>query len=84
MLRVSRYSATAYAAPASAANRASTGLASAVSTASPTASPGRRRWSASAVPTAGNSPNANVSRPLNRLAVVATPNHSDATHASSP
>ena len=32
------------------------------------ASPGRRRWSASAVPTAGSSPNANVSRPVNRFA----------------
>ncbi len=71
------YSATAYAAPASAANSASTGLASAVTNASTTASPGRRRWSASAVPTAACSPNANVSRPVNRLVAVATPNHSD-------
>src|SRR5580704_8096615 len=78
------YSATAYAAPASPANSASTGLDSAVTTASTTARAGRRRWSASAVPTAGISPNANVSRPVNRLVPVATPNHSDPSQASSP
>ena len=74
----------AYAAPARAANSASTGLASAVTTASPVASAGRPRWSASAVPTAGARPNANVSRPLYRLDAVATPNHSDPSHACSP
>ncbi len=84
-MRCSRtYAPIAWAPPPSAANRAATGLASAVSTASTTAIPLRLRWSANAIPIAGSRPNANVSRPVNRLVAVAAPNHSAPSHASSP
>ena len=83
--RSSRYAPTACAAPASAANSAATGLASAVTNASATASPGapalereRRRR-----PPAAARTRTSVG-PVNRLVPVATPNHSAPSHASSP
>ena len=84
MRRCSVNAAMACAAPASAANSASTGLASAASTAQAVARAGRRRCSASAVPIAGTSPSAKVSRPVNRLVLAAIPNHSAPSQASSP
>ena len=71
-------------APPSAANNAATGLASAASTAAVVARPARRRWSATIAAIAGSIPNANASRPVNRLLAVAAPNHAEPTHASAP
>ena len=53
-------------------------------TPSATAHPVRRRDSASVLAIAGNRPNANVRRPVNRLVAVPAPNHNAPSQASSP